>query len=204
MVHVYNLTDSSEGSQFTKPDVPSSSLQNHIQGLMRDIPLKPHTSNRSEPGHLDFSGPSIYQSCDGTARAHKPLTRAEQNFTPDMSYSGAQGREFLNKMNEQRHKPIELNNDGKYEVRPGDTLATIAERTLKQDGHKPTQAEIQSRSKELEQLNGNQIGNRHLLKPGMQLKLAPTADDACRRPAEKTLPRAFPSAPEDSSSMITN
>ncbi|MBS2010260.1 MAG: LysM peptidoglycan-binding domain-containing protein [Cyanobacteria bacterium SZAS TMP-1] len=155
------------------------------------MPMQPHPRGGSEPGHLDFTGPSIYGNCDSGPRARKPMTDAERSFTPDMSYSGARGREFLHKMNEQRQKPLELNSDGNYEVKPGDTLATIAERTLRKDGHAPSQAEIQSRTKELERLNGDQIGNRHLLKPGMQLKLTPGADDTCRRAPDKTPQSGF-------------
>ncbi|MBS1999540.1 MAG: LysM peptidoglycan-binding domain-containing protein [Cyanobacteria bacterium SZAS LIN-2] len=186
MVRVNNLDETSERSQLTRPDVFSPQFQEQFQGLVRVTPILPHPRRGSEPGHLDFTGPSIYGNCDSGHRMHRPMTDAERNFTPDLTYSGVRAREFLDKMNEQRHKPVELNSDGKYEVKPGDTLATIAERTLRKDGHSPSQAEIQARTKELERLNGDQIGNRHLLKPGMHLRLTPGADDTCRRAPDKT------------------
>jgi len=177
VVHVNNLVESGERQSFTRPDAPSQDLSGHVQQMMRDMPHSKSSGRSAEPPSIDLS-PTIYGSnCDGTAKAHKQLTPAERNFTPDMTYGGANGREFQQKMNEQRAKPIELNGDGKYEVKPGDTLSTLAERSLKIDGHKPSQAEIQKRTKELEELNGDQLGNRHLLKPGMKLKLAPGQED---------------------------
>ena len=177
MVHVNNLIESGERQTFTRQDCPSQALQDQVQGIMRDTPLQRGTGRASETATIDLSPPIYGSNCDGTARAHKQPSAAEKNFVPDMTYSTPKSREFQQKMHEQRDKPIMVDGAGKYEVKPGDTLSTIVERCLKIDGGKPTQAEIQKGVKELEQLNGDQLGNRHLLRPGMKLKLSSGPED---------------------------
>lgn len=173
MVHVNNL-ESTERSSIVSP-LPDVRVGQEVQKLMREA--TPERGARAvEPAHLDFG--DIYKAtCLTEKPSAKVLTPSEKDFKPDTSYSTRGSREWLQKHNEQSQKPMELNESGKYAVKPGDSLGSIAERSLKLEGKNCSPADVQKRIKELEDINKDQFGNRDLIKPGMVLKIKPEPED---------------------------
>ncbi|MBC8000037.1 MAG: hypothetical protein IAF58_18925 [Leptolyngbya sp.] len=72
------------------------------------------------------------------APAEKTANRAENsaicNFKPDYDLSTPQAQQWHAESQKQRLNPVELDQDGRYTVKWGDSLSTIAERTLKTAG----------------------------------------------------------------------
>src|SRR5690348_9361277 len=56
------------------------------------------------------------------------------NFKPDYELSTPRARDWANASDAQRAKPLDLNENGEYRVKWGDSLSTIAERALKGSG----------------------------------------------------------------------
>lgn len=184
MVRV-NQMESAESKSITnqKPESGAGAASEAMK--LMDKPQLPSAIKRAEPDQLSFNA-SIYD-CHRPGAKHV-ITPGERDFRPDPTLSSKGAREWQDKHREQSQKPMEVNKDGKYEVKPGDSFASIAKRDLKKDGKEPSQADIDKRSKELQDLNKDSTSNGHYLKPGMQLRMKPEEGE-CKRvpnPADKT------------------
>lgn len=123
---------------------------------------------------------------DGSCRVENPCSP----FKPDYSGNSDSARAWNKEAKQQKGKEIEVGPDGKYEVKQGDSLWGIAERSLKKEGGKASQAEVQKRVKELVEANKEQYPgldcNPNLLKRGSKLIVPGQAE----KPADKAEPKA--------------
>lgn len=174
MVRVNNM-ESVESRSITSHK-PENGASAEALKLMEKTQL-PNTGKREEPSQLVFSE-EIYV-CNRPGKSHV-ITPGERDFRPDPTLSSRSAREWQEKHKEQSQKPMELNKDGQYEVKPGDSFASIAKRDLKKDGKEPSQAEIDKRSKELQEINKDSTSNGHYLKPGMTLRMKLDGDKDCK------------------------
>jgi hypothetical protein len=99
------------------------------------------------------------------------------SWRPDDSSSSAQTKTWRAQRETQRDKPLDTK-DGKYEVKPGDTMNDISKRYLKDLGiESPSAKEIAGLSKMLADQNKEQHSilkcNPNLIRPGMKLELPP-------------------------------
>lgn len=177
MVRVNNV-ESVESKSITSHKPENGGASAEAMKLMDKAQL-PSAGKRSEPDQIVFNS-SIYD-CQRPGNKHV-ITPGERDFRPDPTLSSRGAREWQEKHKEQSKKPMELNKDGKYEVQPGDSFSSIAKRDLKRDGKEPSQADIEKRSKELQELNKDSTSNGHYLKPGMTLRMKPDEAECKRKP----------------------
>lgn len=118
------------------------------------------------------------------------LSDACSGFKPDYKRETPGGRAWDGLARRQRDSGIETGADGKYEVKPGDSLWGIAERMIKKEGGRSTAAELQKRVKELVEANKENIPgldcNPNLLRRGSRLNLpgARTEEKPADKPAD--------------------
>jgi nucleoid-associated protein YgaU len=147
----------------------SSPLREQVIELMRDSRILP-SAKRVEPiSFLEFSSP-FTSSERNTNHDAKHFTRLAALATGgDKSWPQAHG--------EARKRPLETDSEGRYEVKRGDTLSDIAAKTLRAEGKNPSQIEILNRTKEIAELNKDQVKDINLIKPGMKLRLPGDANE---------------------------
>lgn len=97
------------------------------------------------------------------------------NFRPDYEYKTEQGRAWKAVSDQQRLKPIELNERGRYTVQHGDCLETIAERNLKGSGLPANRMAIKAEVAEIVAANQHRYpslaANSEFIKGGWTLTL---------------------------------
>jgi hypothetical protein len=141
--------------------------------------------------HVDFD--NIYErTSGGTCRAALPGKVSDCDWRPDAKAKGAD--EWFEASRQQRDKALE-HKDGEYTVQRGDSMWTIAERSLKEHGgEKPGAAAIQQRMKEIVDANKDRFPgldcNNHLLRPDMKLRIPDAHGDATRPGVVGETPRA--------------
>ncbi|CAN5507302.1 hypothetical protein BH11CYA1_BH11CYA1_17630 [soil metagenome] len=119
------------------------------------------------------------------------LNDACSPFKPDYERKTESGRAWSREAKKQQGNGFDLNAEGKYEVKPGDSLWGIAERSIKKEGGKSSPAEVQKRVKELVEANKENLPgldcNPHLLKRGGKLNIpgGGNRDQSTAKPAEK-------------------
>lgn len=115
-------------------------------------------------------------------------------FKPDYERKTESGRAWDKEAKKQQGTGLEVGPDGKYEVKPGDSLWGIAERAIKKEGGKSSAAEVQKRVKELVEANKENLPgldcNPHLLKRGGKLNIPgrPNQEQPSEKPAENLTP----------------
>ncbi len=116
----------------------------------------------------------------GSVEKAGSCTRADDacSWRPDDSSGSAQTRTWRSQREAQRDKPLDTQ-DGKYEIKPGDTMNDISKRYLKELGiENPSGKEVAGLSKMLADQNKEQYSilkcNPNLIRPGMKLELPPT------------------------------
>ncbi len=128
------------------------------------------------------------------------LNDACSPFTPDYKRETESGRAWDREAKKQQGSNLEVGPDGKYEVKPGDSLWGIAERAIKKEGGKSSAAEVQKRVKELVEANKENLPgldcNPHLLKRGTKLNIPgrTNQDQSSEKPAEKPAETPKPGA----------
>ncbi len=119
------------------------------------------------------------------------INEACSSFKPDYKRETESGRAWDGLARRQRQTGIEPGADGKYEVKPGDSLWGIAERMIKKEGGRSTPAELQKRVKELVEANKENIPgldcNPNLLRRGARLILpdGPVQPKPGEKPGDK-------------------
>ena len=122
------------------------------------------------------------------------LNDACSPFKPDYERRTESGRAWDKEAKKQQGSNLEVGPDGKYEVKPGDSLWGIAERAIKKEGGKSSAAEVQKRVKELVEANKENLPgldcNPHLLKRGTKLNIPgrTNQDQSSEKPAENPTP----------------
>lgn len=100
---------------------------------------------------------------------------ADCNFKPDYDLSTPRAQQWAADSQVQRTKPLDLNENGEYKVRWGDSLSTIAERALKGSGAPVSKDSLQQMQDAIVEANKeryNSLGcNRDLVKENWQLKI---------------------------------
>ncbi|MFA6210649.1 MAG: hypothetical protein WC714_14560 [Candidatus Obscuribacterales bacterium] len=118
------------------------------------------------------------------------LNDACSPFKPDYERKTESGRAWDKEAKKQKGTGIDVGPDGKYEVKPGDSLWGMAERLIKKEGGKSSAAEVQKRVKELVEANKENLPgldcNPHLLKRGTRINIpGGNRDDSAAKPSEK-------------------
>lgn len=120
------------------------------------------------------------------------------------SRESAQGRAWQRLDEQQKGKPLEIGPDGTYQVRKGDCLSRIAERSLQGQGNKqPNKAEIQDQMKRIMEANPGLKCNPDFVREGDRLKIPgnknekpvpkePARGPSDREPAKPTCPSEVP------------
>ena len=122
------------------------------------------------------------------------LNDACSPFKPDYERRTESGRAWDKEAKKQQGSGFEVGPDGKYEVKPGDSLWGIAERAIKKEGGKSSPAEVQKRVKELVEANKENLPgldcNPHLLKRGGKLNIPgrTNQEQPSEKPAENPTP----------------
>lgn len=122
------------------------------------------------------------------------LNDACSPFKPDYERRTESGRAWDKEAKKQQGSGFEVGPDGKYEVKPGDSLWGIAERAIKKEGGKTSPAEVQKRVKELVEANKENLPgldcNPHLLKRGGKLNIPgrTNQEQPSEKPAENPTP----------------
>ena len=122
------------------------------------------------------------------------LNDACSPFKPDYERRTESGRAWDKEAKKQQGSGFEVGPDGKYEVKPGDSLWGIAERAIKKEGGKSSPAEVQKRVKELVEANKENLPgldcNPHLLKRGGKLNIPgrTNQEQPSEKPAENLTP----------------
>ncbi|MBP9094749.1 LysM peptidoglycan-binding domain-containing protein [bacterium] len=136
-----------------------SPLRDQVSEMMRDSKILFSAAKRVEPPcYLEFS--SLFTSSD---KIMKVATGGDKSWQEAHS--------------EARKRPLDKDSEGRYEVKRGDTLSDIAAKTLRAEGKNPSQMEILKRTKEIAELNKDQIKDINLIKPGMKLRLPGDANE---------------------------
>lgn len=102
-------------------------------------------------------------------------TSAECNFKPDYELSTPRAQQWANDSQVQRSKPLDVNENGEYRVKWGDSLSTIAERALKTAGAPCDKAALQSMQDAIVEANRDRYKsldcNRDFIKEDWSLKI---------------------------------
>lgn len=158
----------------------TSHVQSEAVNLLSSNRLASDASknNSMNNGVVDFGGENIYgdkfnrlpEKPSDSCSLVKPACQG-RDFRPDSQLRTRQGREWHGRSQEQRQKPLDLDKDGNYQVKRGDSLWTIAERMeTGKDGRKPSAKTILDAVKRLTQANP-QLCNPDFLKEGTTLKI---------------------------------
>ncbi len=142
--------------------------------------IAPKAFNKTaEPAEITFD--DIYQKTSSGFGMCKPGDpKSDCNFKPDYSFGTSGAREWGREAHEQNKKPLDVDDDGKHNVRRGDTMWGIAERSLRRDDHQATDKEIQKRIEEIVQLNKKNYPalecNPDMIRPGYKLQIPGEGD----------------------------
>lgn len=182
------LTEMRDGGQRRGGD----RLSSEVALLMGSALQKENRFDRASQANNDRLGlPGlIISGCENGG----PGCEARGGFKPAPRDS-AQGRAWQKLDEQQRGKPVEIGPDGTYQVKRGDSLSRIAERSLQGEGNKqPSKAEIQNQMKRIMEANPVLKCNPDYLKEGEKLKIPGNknekpvpAESPARKPTDITL-----------------
>jgi len=128
-------------------------------------------TQRTEPRSLTLTNPYA-GIADGAVGSCGPTTDCEsrRQFRPDPSLSTPRAREWQQQSQQQRRQNLEVGTDGRYEVKPGDSLWTIGERAARGDrSQRPSAREIQESMRRIIEANPDLKCNPNLLRRGQRL-----------------------------------
>jgi len=117
-----------------------------------------------------------------------PEMSADCNFKPDYELSTPRAQQWAADSQAQRTKPLDINENGEYKVKWGDSLSTIAERALKGSGAPVSKESLQSMQDAIVEANRDRYKsldcNRDLIKenwslriPGIQMEAPPVRQE---------------------------
>lgn len=167
----FESTQIASGDRFTG----SSTLSEHASNLLgdRQTVFAGKTNRDSAVSTLSFDD-SMYATVEKVGSC----ARADDacSWRPSENSNSPQSRAWRSQREAQRDKPLDLQ-DGKYEIKPGDTMNDIAKRYYKDLGIEPSKKEIDSLSKMIADQNKDQYSilkcNPNLIRPGMKLEMPP-------------------------------
>ncbi|MCC6977840.1 MAG: hypothetical protein IT343_05930 [Candidatus Melainabacteria bacterium] len=137
-----------------------------------------------------------------------PQTSAECNFKPDYELSTPRAQQWAADSQVQRSKPLDINENGEYRVKWGDSLSTIAERALRGAGAPVSKDSLQSMQDAIVEANRDRYKslecNRDFIKedwslriPGLKQAEPPVTPEPPVRvePRPEPLPEPMPEPP---------
>lgn len=157
----------------------------------------------------DSRSNSLPERSNGTCQIAKPDCSERKQFTPDYQLRTRAGREWQGRSQEQRQKPLGVDQEGKYQVQKGDSLWTLGERMARgKDGRKADSKLIERNVKRLLEENPELKCNPNLLREGTKLRIpkndvtstpeSGTGTNRQTKPQEKT---PAPAKPQDRNPM---
>ncbi len=182
----------------------TSNVQSEAIGLLNNQKTNSsdaQKNNAMKNGFLEFTN-NIYDSKfnklgekqigNCTTANSSSACEAAKAFRPDTQLRTRQGREWQGKSQEQRQKALDVDKDGNYQVKKGDSLWTVAERMgMGKDGKRPSVKATMDNIKRLTEANPELKCNRDYLKEGRSLKIQ-RQDQNVRRPVEGSQSTAKP------------
>lgn len=171
-MHRFESNQVASGESFASR---SSTLSEQASNLLgdRQTSFVGKTNRESAVSTLSFDN-NLY----ATAEKAGSCRRADDacSWRPSENSNSPQSRAWRSQRETQRDKPLDLQ-DGKYEIKPGDTMNDIAKRYYKDLGIEPTKKEIDKLSKMIADENKDQYSilkcNPSLIRPGMKLEMPP-------------------------------
>lgn len=99
------------------------------------------------------------------------------SWKPDANSHSKKTEQWKSDREVQRSKPLELDDQDRYEVKRGDTMNDIAKRYFKEQGIEPTNKDVEKLSKAIADANKDNYAilkcNPNLIRPGMKLDMPP-------------------------------
>lgn len=150
-----------------------------VRGLYADLPRqKAYTSDRGVSS-ADMKITNIYASTSSDSQlssASASCGKVICDWRPDANSGSEKTRKWRNDASAQREKPADVDEQGQYKVKPGDTLWDISKRlATPKDGPAPSNMDIINKMEEIVKENKgrhrNLDCNPHLLRPGDTLKV---------------------------------
>lgn len=163
-------------------------------GTGSEAPTRKEESTRKEqPGQGSKGSEQKEQPKKGSADCGKDYTvdgdkvmSKPTSWKPDTELKTKQGQEWNKKAQEQRDKPLKTDANGNYEVKYGDSLWGIAERSVKErTGKQPSPSATFEEMRRIVGMNADKLGsqsNWQMIKPGMQLRVK--GDNPCEVPGK--------------------
>lgn len=132
-----------------------------------------------------------------------PDCETAKRFRPEQNPTSRGGLEWQKRSQEQRQRDVEVGPDGRYEVKPGDSLWTLGERLARRaNGQRPPAREIQENIRRITEANPELKCNPNYLRSGRRLVIPDTIkSDRIRVPQQSSAddsrpaPRATPETP---------
>ncbi len=153
-------------SRMSAADIETSTFSDNIQARSNFSPLRDQVSEMMRDSKILFSAAKrVEPPC--YLEFSSPFTSSDKN----MKVATGGDKSWQEAHSEARKRPLDKDSAGCYEVKRGDTLSDIAAKTLRAEGKNPSQMEILKRTKEIAELNKDQIKDINLIKPGMKLRL---------------------------------
>lgn len=160
-----------ERSNTTTGDATNSPIAREAMQLMAAGDGRTTTTTRTEPRALTLTDPyagiadGAIGSCGTT-----PDCASRRQFRPDSSLSTPGAREWQQRSQQQRRQNLEVGQDGRYEVKPGDSLWTIGERAARgNSAQRPSPRDIQESMRRILEANPDLNCNPNLLRRGQRL-----------------------------------
>ncbi|MBA3994760.1 MAG: hypothetical protein C0469_14675 [Cyanobacteria bacterium DS2.3.42] len=176
-MHRLESTQNASSESFSR----SSNLTEQASTLLSER-YSTQTGGRRE---LAATSIDLASNVYGSAEKAGSCMRADDacSWRPNESSNSAQSRNWRSQREAQRDKPVEMQ-DGKYEIKPGDTMNDVSKRFLKDLGvENPSAKEIDGLSKMIADQNKEQHSilkcNPNLIRPGMKLEM-PSIDSVSR------------------------
>ena len=155
----------------TTRDATNSPIAREAMQLMAAGDARRTAPSRTEPHALTLTDPyagiadGAIGSCGTT-----PDCPSRRQFRPDPSLSTPGAREWQQRSQQQRRQGLEVAQDGRYEVKPGDSLWTIGERAARGNGsQRPSARDVQDSMRRILEANPDLKCNPNLLRRGQRL-----------------------------------
>lgn len=165
---------------------------------------------RSDSQTLTMTNPYDISSIERSIRENPvgtcgptPDCETARRFRPEQNPTSRGGLEWQRRSQEQRQRDVEVGQDGRYEVKPGDSLWTLGERLARRsNGQRPPAREIQENIRRITEANPELKCNPNYLRSGRRIVIPDTIkSDRIRVPQQgsaddsRSAPRATPEAP---------
>lgn len=165
---------------------PDTNLKQREEG--RRAEPKPRAE---EHGRKAEPKPPSSKDCEDFGSKGREIMKKPVDWKPDTELKTKEAQEWNKRAQELRDKPLKTDANGKYEVKAGDSLWGIAERSLKErTGQRPSPKATFEEMQRIVGMNADTLGsqsNWQMIKPGMKLRVK--ADNNCEVPGQANTPK---------------